>query len=132
MADRIGVQQQTIPIHLQKMPELAKLVNTDLSKGFTVSQVAEKHGCPGPFVWSIALERKTDQERFKALNWGLITWDHWYFNDVDQRFGDDWPGQIPAQLVARKLITYITSLQRYVYRRFIKGFWNLCSLRVHA
>ena len=26
------------------MPELAKLVNTDLSKGFTVSQVAEKHG----------------------------------------------------------------------------------------
>ena len=26
------------------MPELAKLVNTDLSKRFTVSQVAEKHG----------------------------------------------------------------------------------------
>ena len=46
MANRLGVLHQTISIHLQKMPELAKLVNTDLSKGFTVSQVAEKHACP--------------------------------------------------------------------------------------
>ena len=38
MANRLGVLQQTISIHLQKMPELAKLVNTDLSKGFTVPQ----------------------------------------------------------------------------------------------
>ncbi len=35
MANRLGVKQQTISIHLQKMPELAKLVNTDLLKGFT-------------------------------------------------------------------------------------------------
>ncbi len=40
----LGVPQQTISNHLPKMAELAKLVNTDLSKGFTVSQVAEKHG----------------------------------------------------------------------------------------
>ncbi|RZB34735.1 MAG: hypothetical protein SRB1_00503 [Desulfobacteraceae bacterium Eth-SRB1] len=32
------------------MPKLVKLVNTDLSKGFTVFQVAEKHACP-PFFW---------------------------------------------------------------------------------
>jgi hypothetical protein len=32
--------------HLPKMPELAKLVNTGLSKGFTVPHVAEKHACP--------------------------------------------------------------------------------------
>jgi len=29
--------------HLLKMPELAKLINTDLSKEFTVSQVAENN-----------------------------------------------------------------------------------------
>jgi DNA modification methylase len=40
------------------------------------------------------------------LNWGLRTWDHWYFNDVDQRFGDNWPGQIPAQLVAHTLFYF--------------------------
>ena len=44
--------------HLPKMPELAKLVNADLSKGFTVSQVAEKHGWTEPMVWPIALKGK--------------------------------------------------------------------------
>ncbi len=81
MASRLGVQQQTISMHLQKMPVLAKLVNTDLSKGFTVSQVAEKHGWAEPLVWSLALEGKEDLQRFKALNWGLRTWDLWNWND---------------------------------------------------
>jgi hypothetical protein len=49
---------------------------------------------------------KTDQELFKDLNWGLRTWDNWYFNDVDHRFGDDWPGRIPAQLVAHTLFYF--------------------------
>ncbi len=53
------------------MPELANLLNTDLSKGFTVPQVAEKHGWTEPMVWSLALEGKDYLERFKALNWGL-------------------------------------------------------------
>ena len=85
------------------MPALANILNTDVSKGFTVPQVAEKHGWTEPMVWSIALEGKSDQERFKALNWGLRTWDHWYFNDIDRRFGDDWPGRIRAQMVAHIL-----------------------------
>jgi hypothetical protein len=44
MANRLGVPQQTISIHLAKMPELANRPKADLSKGFTVAQVAEKHG----------------------------------------------------------------------------------------
>jgi len=56
-----------------------------------------------PNLWSIALESKSDQERFKALGWGLRAWDNWYFNELDRRFGDDWPGQIPAQLVGHTL-----------------------------
>jgi hypothetical protein len=103
MAHRLGVLQQTISLHLQEMPELAKLVNTDLSKGFTVPQVAEKHGWPEPLVWSLALENKDDLPRFKALMWGLLTWDHWYWNICDNRFGDDWPGRIPAQMIAHIL-----------------------------
>ena len=93
----LGIPQQTISRHLPKMPELAKWVNGDLKRGFTVSQVAEKHACPAcpvapadgtgvgpedrtggwtePMVWSVALEGKSDLERFKALNWGLRTWD---------------------------------------------------------
>ena len=32
-----------------------------------------------------------------------LTWDQWNFNECDERFGDDWPGRIPAQLIAHTL-----------------------------
>jgi len=85
------------------MPTLAKWVNGDLSKGFTVSQVARKHDWPESMVWSQALKGKDDLTRFKELNWGVRTWDIWNYIDCDTRFGDEWPGRIPAQLVAHIL-----------------------------
>jgi hypothetical protein len=103
IAKRLGALQRTISNHLPKMPELAYLLNADLSRGFNVSQVARKHGWTEPMVWSIALEGKDDLKRFKQLNWGLRTWDQWEFNDCDRRFGEDWPGRIPAQLIAHIL-----------------------------
>ena len=58
------------------MAVLPNLVNGDLKRGCTVPQVAEKHACPvgpedrtggwtEPMVWSVALEGKSDLERFK-------------------------------------------------------------------
>ena len=102
IAKRLGANQQTISNHLPKMAVLPNFVNADLKRGFTVPQVAEKHACPvgpedrtegwtEPMVWSVALEGKDDLERFKALKWGLRTWDLWNWNDCDRRFGDDWP-----------------------------------------
>ena len=41
IAKRLDVPQQTISDHLPKMPGLANPVNTDLSRGFTVAQVAQ-------------------------------------------------------------------------------------------
>ena len=127
IAKRLNVSQQTISRHLPKMPGLAKWVNSDLSKGFTVPQVAQKHGWPEPLVWSQALVNKDDFSRFKALQWGIRTWDLWDWNDClpreiyvnnseayftggDRRFGDDWPGRIPAQLIAH--ILYYFSQQK--------------------
>jgi hypothetical protein len=40
------------------MPALANSVNSDLSRGFTVAQIAEKHGWTGPMAWRLALERQ--------------------------------------------------------------------------
>ena len=96
------------------MPTLANFVNTDLKRGFTVPQVAEKHarpvgpevrtgGWPEPLVWSLTVAGKDDRKKFKALNWGLRTWDLWNRNACDKRFGDDWPGRIPAQMIAHIL-----------------------------
>jgi len=42
------------------MPQLAKWVNGDLLKGFTVPQVAQKHGWPELLVWSRALVNKDE------------------------------------------------------------------------
>ncbi|MBU4414337.1 MAG: ParB N-terminal domain-containing protein, partial [Proteobacteria bacterium] len=75
IAARLGIVQASIHNRLSEMPGLANLINADLSKGFTVPQVAEKHACPvgpedrtggwaEPLVWSIALEEKDDLDRF--------------------------------------------------------------------
>ena len=106
IAKRLGLNQASIHNHLLKMATLPNLINSDLSRGFTVPQVAEKHGWTEPMVWSLALEDKEDLERFKELNWGLRTWDQWEWNDCDKRFGDDWPGRIPAQLIAHILFYF--------------------------
>ena len=48
IAKRLGVIQRTVSNHLEKMAELPNFLNADLSKGFTVPQVAEKHGWTEP------------------------------------------------------------------------------------
>ncbi len=81
IASCLGILQQTISKHLQKMATSPNIVNADMKHGFTVAQVAEKHGWPEPLVWSIASEGQEDLKKFKALNWGLQTWDLWSWND---------------------------------------------------
>ncbi|MBU0463567.1 MAG: hypothetical protein KKD21_12065 [Proteobacteria bacterium] len=36
-------------------------LNSDLSKGFTIPQVAQKHGWPEPMVWSQAMNKYAKQ-----------------------------------------------------------------------
>jgi len=106
IAKRLGMDQKTIHYHLGKMAVLPNSLNADLSQGFTVAQMAKKHGWTEPMVWSLALEGKEDHNRFKELGWGLRAWDQWEFNTCDKRFGDEWPGRIPAQLIAHILFYF--------------------------
>jgi len=41
---RLEMDQKTVHYHLGKMPVLAFFLNGNLSQGFTVAQVAQKHG----------------------------------------------------------------------------------------
>jgi len=98
---------KTAEIHSQSLPVLvvdtATSISSDYRKGFSVAEIAEKNKWPEPLVWAVVLRGKDDLARFKELGWPLRTWDLWNFNDVDSRFGDPWPGNIPAQLVAHVL-----------------------------
>jgi DNA modification methylase len=106
ISSRLNVPQKTISDHSAKMPMLANPLNNDLKKGFTVSQVAEKHGWPESLVWALKLKGKSDSAKYRELQWGLRTWDNWFWTDCDKRFGDDWPGRIPAQLIAHLLFYF--------------------------
>jgi plasmid maintenance system antidote protein VapI len=74
-----------------------------LSQGHDMDYIARHYNMDLALAWALRLEGKTDQEKFKELGWGLRTWDQWNFNECDERFGDDWPGRIPAQLVGHTL-----------------------------
>ena len=80
-----------------------------LSQGRDMDYIARHYHMDLAMALSLLLEGKTDREKFKELGWGLRTWDQWNFNECDERFGDDWPGRIPAQLVAHTLF-YFTNL----------------------
>ncbi len=77
-----------------------------LSHGRDMEYIAGHYHMDIALVWALRLEGKTDQEKFKKLGWGLRTWDQWNFNECDERFGDHWPGRIPAQLVAHTLFYF--------------------------
>jgi hypothetical protein len=93
-------------------------------------------------AWAIRLQGKTDQEKFKDLGWGLRTWDQWYFNECDDRFGDDWPVTRKPDLIffdppyytkkqkayeqnADKEMPSISSYSKKDYTRFFKNFFTL-------
>jgi len=102
IAEKLKINTKTVARFCNNL-KLFQPVRDSLSKGLFVSEAAQKHGLPEPLVWSLALEGKEDLQRFKELNWGLRTWDLWNWTDCDKRFGDEWPGQIPAQMIAHIL-----------------------------
>ncbi|MGD9159410.1 MAG: hypothetical protein PVG39_13445 [Desulfobacteraceae bacterium] len=48
------------------MPKLAFPPNNNFKKGFTVNQVAEKHGWPESLVWAVKLEGKDDAAKYRV------------------------------------------------------------------
>ena len=81
-------------------------IDTLLTQGHDMDYIARHYNMDLSLAWALRLEGKKDQEKFKELGWGLRTWDQWNFNECDDRFGDDWPGRIPAQLVAHTLFYF--------------------------
>jgi hypothetical protein len=103
---RLNIHRETIARYAQTNDKILDKILEGFKTGVRIPDIAQKYCIPQALVWSVVLNERTDQECFKALNWGLRTWDQWNFNDVDHRFGDPWPGRIPAQLVAHTLFYF--------------------------
>ncbi len=104
ISETVGVNQQRIS-QITNNTNFGEIGNL-LSQGHDMEYIARHYHMDLALAWALRLEGMTDQEKFKALGWGLRTWDQWNFNECDERFGDDWPGRIPAQLVAHTLFYF--------------------------
>jgi len=104
ISEKVGLSQNRVSEIIGK----ANFCNIDnlISQGHDMDYIARHYNMDLPLAWALRLEGKTDQENFRELGWGLRTWDQWNFNECDERFGDDWPGRIPAQLVAHTLFYF--------------------------
>ncbi|MBT6751893.1 MAG: ParB/RepB/Spo0J family partition protein [Desulfobacula sp.] len=84
IAQRLNIHRETISKYAKKTQGLFNNIHQDFKSGTSIPDIAQKYSAPQPLVWSVIHQEKTDQERFKALNWGLRAWDNWYFNDYSQ------------------------------------------------
>jgi hypothetical protein len=73
IAARLKINRKTAFKHSDR-PSIVQSIRGSLQKGVSIPEAAKKHSCPDPLAWRIALEGKSDQERFGLLNWGLRTW----------------------------------------------------------
>ena len=70
IAKRFGIDQKTIHNHLGEMATIPNFLNGDLTMGFTVGSVAQKHGWTDPMIWfagahtDIGGSYKSDNEEF--------------------------------------------------------------------
>ncbi len=56
-------------------------INNLLTQGRDMDYIARHFHMDLALAWALRLAGKTDQEKFKVLNWGLRTWDQWNFNE---------------------------------------------------
>ena len=104
ISETVGINQQRIS-QITNNTSFGNIGNL-LTQGHNMEYIAAHYQMDLAITWAIRLQGKTDQEKFKELGWGLRTWDQWNFNECDERFGDDWPGRIPAQLVGHTLFYF--------------------------
>jgi len=68
IAQRLNIHRETISKYVPKNQELFNKIHQDFKGGSSILDIAQKYCVPQPLVWPVILQEKTDQERFKDLN----------------------------------------------------------------
>jgi len=83
IAEKAGVNQQRVSqiTNNTKFGDIGNLI----AQGRDMEYIAKHYNMDLALAWALRLAGKTDQEKFKALEWGLRPRDQWYFNKCDER-----------------------------------------------
>lgn len=106
IADRAGLTQQAIAQILQKSSDLKKVVKSQFSRGRTVDEIAEAEGVTPKLIDMLLLNGKSDVARLEELKVGIQPYDVWNFSSCDPRFGFEYPGRVPGQIILHLLYLY--------------------------
>lgn len=102
IAERIGCDQSSIS-RVCKSSDLKNRILEQRSRGRGASEIAETECVSLQLVEAILLANLSDAERLNELRIGIQPYDVWNFSGCDPRFGGEYPGRIPGQLVLHVL-----------------------------
>lgn len=102
----VDVDSKTVSNICGNFPELEKFCKDQASRGQGAEQIAEAQDVSRQLVEAILLQGKTDEQRLETLKIGIQPYDVWNFTQCDPRFGCEYPGRIPGQLIAHVLYFY--------------------------
>lgn len=101
IAEHCGISKSEADRVASRFAELN--LNEKVERGQSPEQIAESENLPLRLVQAALLSNHDDAERMNALRIGIQPYDVWNFAGCDPRFGGEYPGRIPGQLVAHLL-----------------------------
>ena len=101
IAEHCGISKSEVDRVASRFAELN--LNEKVERGQSPEQIAESENVPLRLVQAALLSNQDDAERMNALRIGIQPYDVWNFAGCDPRFGGEYPGRIPGQLVMHLL-----------------------------
>ena len=101
--------QMAVGKRLKLFPDLEKVLKLLFQdgKGKSISEIVEDiektHAIDETLAWAIIVQGKSDQERFELLDFEPKVYNVWNYSECDKRMGQEYPGQIPGQIVLNAL-----------------------------
>lgn len=102
----IGCSPTTAQEVRSEISKVKKATIDQFSRGRTPEQIAEAEDVSVKLVEVLLLDGKSDEERLKDLKIGIQPYDVWIFSGCDPRFGCEYPGRVPGQLLLHLLYFY--------------------------
>ena len=106
IAQRLGVSRDAIQEHLCKTSELNKSTNDLLKAGFSSNTICEKLGWDHTTIYKDIENLKNGKSAENQVPDPLRFADVWNFSECDRKFGHDFKGRIPGQIVQHTLYYY--------------------------